>query len=353
MKEPIGKCISNLEVASGLKLKQVTAPIGVVLVVFESRPDSLPQIASLALRSGNGLLLKGGKEAEHSNACLHRVIVNAVHTASGGKVPREVIGLVMGRAAVGELLKLDELIDLVIPRGSNSLVMNIKANTRIPVLGHAEGICHVYVDSEADSEKAADIVVDSKTNYPAACNAAETLLLHESLLADPAGCASYLLRRLQTASVTVMGGPRAVEVGFIPAAAAADGFKNEYGDNTITVELVPSLEAAIEHIHNYGSGHTETIVTENAASAQRFLEAVDSACVFHNSSTRFSDGFRFGLGAEVGISTGRIHARGPVGVEGLLTTKWVLRSDTCHVVGKMNGNEMPYTHVPIELEDGI
>ena len=217
---------------------------------------------------------------------------------------------------------LDKYIDLVIPRGSNELVSFIKANTVIPVLGHADGVCHIYVDNEASAAKALSIVVDAKTNYPSACNAAETLLLHKDLLTS--GVADQLLRALRSAGVVVHGGPGALQSGLTDRAAA--NMHTEWGDLQITVEVVDSLDAAVDHINTFSSGHTECIITENKEKAEYFIKRVDSACVFHNASTRFADGYRFGLGAEVGISTGRIHARGPVGVEGLLTSKWILRS---------------------------
>eukprot|EP00640_Fibrocapsa_japonica_P000562 CAMPEP_0113934762 /NCGR_PEP_ID=MMETSP1339-20121228/2036_1 /TAXON_ID=94617 /ORGANISM="Fibrocapsa japonica" /LENGTH=762 /DNA_ID=CAMNT_0000936685 /DNA_START=111 /DNA_END=2399 /DNA_ORIENTATION=- /assembly_acc=CAM_ASM_000762 len=348
--EPVGRIISKMELSTGLELTQETVPIGVLLVIFESRPDSLPQIASLALRSGNGLLLKGGREAEHSNRALHRVIVDAVHSATGGKVSREVIGLVQSRSEVAELLKLDDVIDLVIPRGSGALVRSIKSGTRIPVLGHAEGICHVYVDKQADLKKAVALCVDSKTNYPAACNAAETILFHEDTVAT--GVANEVLRGLRQAGVQVLGGPLAISQGLVDARAPVETFKTEYGCNSVSVEVVKDQASAVAHIHRWGSGHTELIVTEDQQAADSFLRAVDSACVFHNASTRFSDGYRFGLGAEVGISTGRIHARGPVGVEGLLTTKWTLRSSSSDCVAEFSGNaenKKLYTHRKIDV----
>lgn len=353
MEEPLGRIVSRMEVAYGLELTQLTVPIGVLLVVFESRPDSLPQIAALALRSGNGLLLKGGKEALHSNQILHRVITEAITTASQGVVPAETIGLVTSRDEVSGLLELDDVIDLVIPRGSSALVRSIKSQTRIPVLGHAEGVCHIYVDQAADLTKACRIVVDAKTDYPAACNAVETLLLHRSFVADGAIAASKILRALMSAGVTVLGGPEAVKEGLVSPGHAAKDMKQEYGDLTITVEVVPDVQAAVEHIHKYGSSHTEAIVTENQETAEYFLKSIDSACVFHNASTRFADGYRFGLGAEVGISTGRIHARGPVGVEGLLTTKWLMQSAGSHTVADFapDGGEV-YVHRKLSLIKG-
>jgi len=325
--EPLGKLVSRTEVSQGLILDKITCPIGVLLIIFESRPDCLPQIISLALRSGNGLLLKGGKEAENSNAVLFHLIANAIETASEGRVSKDVIGLVKDRANVAELLQLDSSIDLIIPRGSGELVKYIKENTKIPVMGHAEGVCHVYVDEFADEVKATRVVIDAKTDYPSACNAAETLLLHESLVKS--GMADRLLRALRVAGVTCYGGERALSIGLIDQQQhhkEQANFNREYGDLAISVELVSSWEQAVDHINTYGSGHTECIVTQDKNIAEAFLRSVDSACVFHNSSTRFADGFRFGLGAEVGIATGRIHARGPVGVEGLLTYKWLLRS---------------------------
>jgi len=338
--EPIGRVLQHTTIADNLELRQVTSPLGVLLVIFESRPDALPQIAALALRSGNGVLLKGGKEAARSNAVLHRVITEAL---AGAGLPPELIALVQGREGVDELLELDDVIDLVIPRGSNALVTHIQSHTKIPVLGHADGVCHVYVDAAANLPKACRIAVDSKVDYPAACNAMETLLVHESHLAG--GGAEKLTGALRSAGVTLYGGPRAAAA--LGLAPAPEGFHCEYGSLAATVELVPSLAAAVAHIHAHGSSHTEAIVTEDAGAAKTFLESVDSACVFHNASTRFADGFRFGLGAEVGVSTSRIHARGPVGVMGLLTTRWLLQGEG-QVVRKDHG--VTYRHDKHKVE---
>lgn len=241
------------------------------------------------------------------------------------------------------MLALDDVIDLVIPRGSNSLVSYIKANTRIPVLGHADGVCHVYVDASADADAARKIAVDAKTDYPSACNAMETLLVHKDTIGN--GVALHTLMALRAAGVKCLGGPNAMKEGLCDN--AAEKLKVEYGDLTCLVEVVGSLDEAIDWIHQYGSGHTETIVCgEESEAGEEFLRRVDAACVFKNASTRFADGFRFGLGAEVGISTGRIHSRGPVGVEGLLTTKWQLRSKGVNLVSEFSG-ESPakkYTH---------
>ena len=333
MEEPIGRVLRATELADGLVLSQESSPLGVVLVIFESRPDVLPQLMSLALRSGNGLILKGGKEAIESNRVLHRVLTEAM-----APLPGELFGLVETRSEVGEMLELDDIIDLVIPRGSNQLVRSIMERSRIPVLGHADGICHTYIDAAADPEMAARVAVDAKTNYPAACNALETLLIHRDYPA-----AEELLGKLRDAGVELSGGPLAVERFGLPAAPS---MRIEYGSLAATVELVDGVEEAIDHIHTHGSGHTDVVITSDDEVAARFLDGVDSACVFHNASSRFADGFRFGLGAEVGVSTSRIHARGPVGVEGLLTTRWKLRGSG-DTVGPFSSGERKFTHRPI------
>lgn len=340
--EPLARVLRRTEVAHNLMLEQRTAPIGVLLVIFESRPDALPQVAALAIRSGNGLLLKGGKEATASNRALHRVIGDAIEAASAGAIKRTAVGLIEGRDAIAPLLQLDDVIDLVIPRGSNALVRQIKEQTKIPVLGHADGVCHVYVDSSCDMQKALSIALDSKTDYPAACNAAETFLLHEATRAD--GRAQQLVDALQRAKVVVHCGPRAAAQ--FPHLPVARSFHVEYSALQCTVEYVGGVDEAIAHINRHGSGHTECIVAEHQATVDAFMHQCDSACVFHNASTRFADGFRFGLGAEVGISTSRIHARGPVGVEGLLTTKWSLVSTaaTGHTVSGFSKGIHTYTH---------
>jgi gamma-glutamyl phosphate reductase len=337
-----------MEITDGLILERITCPIGVLLVIFESRPDCLPQIAALAIRSGNGLLLKGGKEAEHTNKALCELVQEAISQGSKGSVKSEAVCLVTSREDVTELLKLDHLIDLVIPRGSNQLVQSIKDNTRIPVLGHADGVCHIYIDSEASSEKAVRIVLDSKCDYPSACNAVETILFHTD--AVQSGLADGVLRALRKAGVQIYSGPKALSLGI--SEHPVEDLHTEYGDLKVAVEIVNNLDEAIAHINKHGSFHTDCIVTESEEIANQFLHRVDSACVFHNASTRFADGYRFGLGAEVGISTGRIHARGPVGVEGLLTTKWLLKSQDPqgHIVASSSSSPfadqppIQYTH---------
>ncbi|KAL9231389.1 hypothetical protein vseg_006623 [Gypsophila vaccaria] len=334
MEEPIGQILKRTEVADGLILEKTSCPLGVLLIVFESRPDALVQIASLAVRSGNGLLLKGGKEAKRSNAILHKVITSALPENVGEKL----IGLVTTRDEIPDLLKLDNVIDLVIPRGSNKLVSQIKESTKIPVLGHADGICHVYVDKSADLDMAKRIVLDAKMDYPAACNAMETLLVHKDL--QQTGGLNDVIADLRSEGAVLFGGPRvsAVDGLDIPVTQT---FHKEYNSPACTVEIVDDVNAAIEHINQHGSAHTDCIVAEDPKVAETFLQQVDSAAVFHNASTRFCDGARFGLGAEVGISTSRIHARGPVGVEGLLTTKWVLRGNGQIVDGDSG---VTYTH---------
>ena len=304
--DPVGAIRRHTELDDGLILTQVTSPLGVLLIIFESRPDAVIQIGSLALRSGNAVLLKGGSEARHSNAALVQCLRDALDDV--GLDPDAVVG-VADRAEVAELLALDGLIDLVIPRGSGALVRSIQERTRIPVLGHAEGICHLYLDVAADPAMAARLAVDGKCGYPAACNATETILVHSGFLSQFQKVRDSLLAQ----------GVRLVEP------SSVTDWRTEYGDLIVNVRTVASLDEAIDHIHRYGSGHTESIVTEDSAAASAFLDRVDSASVFHNASTRFADGYRFGLGAEVGIATGRIHARGPVGVDGLLTTRWLLR----------------------------
>ncbi|XVF76686.1 hypothetical protein PTKIN_Ptkin13bG0286700 [Pterospermum kingtungense] len=338
MEEPIGRVLKRTELADGLVLEKTSCPLGVLLVVFESRPDALVQIASLAIRSGNGLLLKGGREAKRSNAILHKVITSAIPDNVGGKL----IGLVTSREDIPDLLKLDDVIDLAIPRGSNKLVSQIKDSTKIPVLGHADGICHVYVDKSAKVDMARHIVLDAKIDYPAACNAMETLLVHKDLASN--SFLNEIIMELQHEGVTLYGGPRASSLLNLPE---AHSFHHEYNSMACTVEIVDDVQAAIDHMHQHGSSHTDCIVTENHEVAETFLHGVDSAAVFHNASTRFCDGARFGLGAEVGISTSRIHARGPVGVEGLLTTRWILRGSGQVVDGDKG---VMYSHKDLPLQ---
>lgn len=336
--DPLGIVRRATELDTGLELAQVTSPLGVLLIIFESRPEAVIQIGSLALRSGNGALLKGGKEARCSNLALIDCLRDAL-MAEG--LPADAVCGVESREAVAQLLEQDQDIDLVIPRGSGELVRTIQKSTRIPVLGHSEGICHIFLDVAADPEMARRLVIDGKCDYPSACNATETLLVHRGFLPHlPAIGAA-----LADSGVHFRADSRALPL--LPAAepATEDDWGTEYGDLTLAVRVVDDLNEAIDHIHQFGSGHTDAIVTEDKAAARTFLQQVDSASVFVNASTRFADGFRYGLGAEVGISTGRIHARGPVGVEGLLTTRWLLtgHGDTVNDYGP---EKKSYRHRP-------
>jgi len=333
--------------ADGLELHKITVPIGFLMVIFEARPDCLPQIASLAIASANGLVLKGGSEAVNTNNALMSLVSEALLTHG----VQNAIQMVTSREDATEIIALGA-VDLIIPRGSSDLVRSVnKIAQGVPVLGHAEGICHVYVDSDADLEKALHIIRDSKCGYPAACNATETVLFHRQLLSK-GNFFARLCDMLKSHNVEIFAGPSlSKELTFSPPPAKS--LRTEYGRLAVTIEIVPDVLAAIEHINIFGSSHTDTIVTENEKSAKEFVKRVDSACVFHNASTRFADGYRFGLGAEVGISTGKIHARGPVGVEGLLTTKWILHghgqaaSDFGPGLKQFKHIELPIPETPI------
>lgn len=338
MEDPISHTLKRTEVAKDLVFEKAYCPLGVLLIIFESRPDALVQIASLAIRSGNGLLLKGGKEAMRSNAILHKVITGAIPDIVGKKL----IGHVTSKDEIADLLALDDVIDLVIPRGSKNLVSQIKATTKIPVLGHADGICHVYIDKSADMDMAKRIVLDAKVDYPAACNAMETLLVHKDL--NKSEGLDDLLVELEKEGVVIYGGPIAHDKLKVPK---IDSFRHEYSSMACTLEFVDDVQSAIDHINRYGSAHTDCIITTDESAAEAFLQQVDSAAVFHNASTRFCDGTRFGFGAEVGISTGRIHARGPVGVDGLLTTRCILRGSGQVVNGDKG---VVYTHKDLPLQ---
>ncbi|WP_336361639.1 glutamate-5-semialdehyde dehydrogenase [Haladaptatus sp. ZSTT2] len=333
--DPLGKTQTARRLDDGLELYKCTVPIGVVGTIFESRPDALVQIASLCLRSGNAVILKGGSEASHSNRVLFELIQDAT-----ADVPDGWAQLIEARADVDTVLEMDEAIDLVMPRGSSEFVSYIQNNTSIPVLGHTEGVCHVYVDKEADLSMATDIAYDAKVQYPAVCNAVETLLVHERVAADflPKIAAKYT-----DAGVEMRGDDAAREIVSMEAASELD-WETEYGDLIIAVKIVDSLAEATEHITTYGSKHTDAIVTDDSDRAGIFMRSLDSASVFHNASTRFADGFRYGLGAEVGISTGKIHARGPVGLEGLTTYQYYLEGDG-QVVGTYAGADAkPFVH---------
>ncbi|KLO12727.1 gamma-glutamyl phosphate reductase [Schizopora paradoxa] len=344
--DPTGNVSYATELDDGLELYRVSCPIGVLLVIFEARPEVVVNIASLAIKSGNAAILKGGKESNNTTVLLAKAIRKALEKAD---LPLDYIQTVQTRDEVNSLLALDRYIDLVIPRGSNSLVKNIQNNTRIPVMGHADGLCHVYLDESAAAEKAVRIVLDSKMDYPAACNAAETLIVHQSLLNSlwPSVAKALLDQNIELlcdqptldALSTVTPAPANISTHVKPS--SKESYETEHLSLTLSVVSVPSLQAAIDFINTHSSHHTESIVTESQQAASVFCRGVDSAGTFVNASTRFADGFRYGFGTEVGISTGRIHARGPVGLEGLVTYKYVMQSKAAngHIVGEFGSSD--------------
>ena len=319
--DPLSRVLLRTELDSNLILEKISCPLGVLAVIFEARPDAVTQISALALKSGNALILKPGHEVERT-ACALLELIGDVLSRCG--IAQDAIAMVFGRRAVRELLELHGLIDLVMPRGSKQLVEFVQANTRIPVLGHAEGICHVYVDKSANLLMASEILDDAKTDYPAACNAVETALIHQQVAAK---FLPMLAIRLRQRGVRLRGcdKTRAILQGISIEQVTDDDWRREYADLELALRVVESMDEAIQHIHRYGSSHTETIVTDDLTAAEEFLARVDAAGVFHNASTRFADGFRYGFGAEVGVSTSKLHARGPVGLEGLTTYKYLLR----------------------------
>jgi len=335
--DPVGRTLSAIELDDALELYRVSCPIGVIGVVFESRPDALVQISTLCLKSGNACLLKGGSEAARTNRILADTI--ALAAASAG-LPDGWIQLLETRQDVADMLALDDQIDLLIPRGSNEFVRHIMRSTSIPVLGHAEGICHVYVDADADLDMAVRITVDAKCQYVAVCNAAETLLV------DAAIAPAFLpavQKVLDDCHCTLKGCERTRAIIDCEPATEED-WSTEYLDYILSIKVVDGLDAAIDHINRYGSRHTDAIVTADREKAERFMSLVDSADVFWNCSTRFSDGYRYGLGAEVGISTSKIHARGPVGLDGLLIYKWKLYGKGQIVADYVGLNARKFTH---------
>ena len=306
LEDPIGKTLLKRQLDDGLILTKKSCPIGVLGIIFEARPDVISQISALAIKSSNAVILKGGKESINTNKEIMSIIQEALDEIK--EFPKNVLTQVFTRDDVKNMLEMDSYIDLIIPRGGNSLVKFVKENTKIPVLGHADGICHIFVDESADLEKAKRIIIDAKTQYPSACNSAETLLIHKEFKFE-----TELLKALEDADIELIATP--------------ESWHKEYSDKILSYKIVHSLEDAIEHINTFSSGHTESIITEDEKNAKIFMNAVDSAGVYHNVSTRFADGFRYGFGAEVGISTAKTHARGPVGLEGLTIYKYNLEGN--------------------------
>ena len=326
LQDPIGKKLLVRELDTDLTLYKISCPIGVLGIIFEARPDVIAQISSLAIKSANAVILKGGKESINTNKTILSIINNALDKVEG--FPKNVIQQVFSRDDVAEMLKCDKYINLIIPRGGNSLVKFIKENTKIPVLGHADGICHIFVDETADIDMAIKIVTDAKTQYPSACNAVETLLIHEKFPKK-----DNLLAALQLSEIQLTDNP--------------ESWSHEYGDKILAFKTVKNIDEAIEHINTYGSGHTDSIITKNIENAEKFMNKVDSAGVYFNASTRFADGFRYGFGAEVGISTNKTHARGPVGLEGLTIYKYKLIGNG-QIVGDYASGEKQFHHKDIQ-----
>ncbi len=334
--DPVNQLQIKRELSKGLILERKTVPIGVLGVIFESRPDAVMQISSLAIRSGNGVMLKGGSEANLTNTSIVKALQEGLNESG---LDKNSICLLTSRKDSMAMLNLEKYINLIIPRGSNELVKFIQENTRIPVLGHADGICHLFIDIEANLEMALLVALDSKIQYPAACNAIETLLVHKDI------AQAFLEKAIplfNSNDVKLIGDKRSVELGLTYEASAED-WQTEYLDLILSIKIVDDLEAAIIHIQKYSSKHTDGIITENSNTANRFMNVVDSAGVFHNCSTRFADGFRYGFGAEVGISTQTLPPRGPVGLEGLVTYKYFLKGDG-NIVDDFSSGKAIYTH---------
>ena len=334
--DPVNQVQIKRELSKGLILERKTVPIGVLGVIFESRPDAVMQISSLAIRSGNGVMLKGGSEANLTNTSIVKALQEGLNESG---LDKNAICLLTSRKDSMAMLNLEKYINLIIPRGSNELVKFIQENTRIPVLGHADGICHLFIDIEANLEMALSVALDSKIQYPAACNAIETLLVHKDI------APAFLEKAIplfNSNDVKLIGDKRSVELG-LKYEASLEDWKTEYLDLILSIKIVDDLEEAITHIQKYSSKHTDGIITENSNTANKFMNVVDSAGVFHNCSTRFADGFRYGFGAEVGISTQTLPPRGPVGLEGLVTYKYFLKGDG-NIVDDFSSGKATYTH---------
>jgi len=336
--DPVGQVQLHRELDTNLILKRATCPLGVIGVIFESRPDAVMQISALGVKSGNGIILKGGKEAVHSCTALVKAIRTALTQVN---LNPAVVQLLTTREEIQALLHLDQYVNLIIPRGSNLFVRFVQENTHIPVLGHADGLCHLYIDAAADIPKAIAITVDAKTGYPAACNAIETLLVHQAIAPS---FLPQVARALQQQKVNLRGDAAAKAILPDLNPATDSDWATEYTDLILSIRVVGSLDAAIAHINTYGSRHTDAIVTEDKQAATTFLTQVDAAGVYHNCSTRFADGFRYGFGAEVGISTQNIPPRGPVGLEGLVTYKYQLLGSGQVAATYTGPNAKPFTH---------
>ncbi len=338
--DPVNQVQIKRELSKGLILERKTVPIGVLGVIFESRPDAVMQISSLAIRSGNGVMLKGGSEANLTNTAIVKALQKGLNESC---LDKNAICLLTSRKDSMAMLNLEKYINLIIPRGSNELVKFIQENTRIPVLGHADGICHLFIDIEANLEMALSVALDSKIQYPAACNSIETLLVHKDI------APAFLEKAIplfNSNDVKLIGDKRSVELG-LKYEASLEDWKTEYLDLILSIKIVDDLEEAITHIQKYSSKHTDGIITENSNTANKFMNVVDSAGVFHNCSTRFADGFRYGFGAEVGISTQTLPPRGPVGLEGLVTYKYFLKGDG-NIVDDFSSGKAIYTHKDFE-----
>ena len=340
--DPTGQITLKRELDTGLTLKRIGVPLGVLGIIFESRPDAVMQISTLAIKSGNGVILKGGKEAIRSCTALVKAIRQGIANAdTGHQNLQNAVQLLTTRAETNELLALDKYVDLIIPRGSNQFVQYVQANTRIPVLGHADGICHLYIDKAVDLEQATAIAVDAKVGYPSACNAIETLLIHQDVAQ---ASLPVLANALQAEGVELRGDNESRQILSDINPATEEDWATEYSDLILAIRVVKSLEEAVDHINTYGSKHTEAIATTDPTAANQFLQSVDAAGVYHNCSTRFADGFRYGFGAEVGISTQKMPPRGPVGLEGLVTYKYQLVGNG-HIVATYSGADAkPFTH---------
>ena len=344
LEDPVGQQQMAIEMDEGLTLYRVTCPIGVIGAIFESRPDAVPQISSLCFKSGNAVILKGGREAQHSNKMIVSLISDAIEQVDG--VPIGSVQMIKTRSEVADMLKEEKNINLIVPRGSNDFVKYIQENTRIPVLGHSEGICHGYIDSKADPDKATSITLDSKLQYPAACNAMETLLVHEDIAQT---ILPPLVKQFCLQKVELVGCDRTRKIIFNMKPALEKDWDTEYTDLKLSIMVVSQLSEAIKFINMHGSGHTDSIITEDALRAERFLNEVDSSSVLWNASTRFADGFRFGLGAEIGISTNKTHARGPVGLDGLVIYKYKLIGTGQTVAEYSGDNAREFKHNQLPL----